>query len=142
MLRLTERSSWEVGEGSGSHVSAEKVPKLSPSSGELDGDLPRTNGCVDEILTSASSVGTQISEGLDLHGSVEKPLMVFSGIGKMGGVLPRSDGCGDEVGAISGLSVDRKSSGVEVGCMGLSVLVADDPAEDFPNSGAVLTSDG
>ena len=47
-----------MGEGSGSHVSAEKVPKLSPSSGELDGDLPRIDECVDDIVTHASLAGT------------------------------------------------------------------------------------
>nr|XP_023873626.1 thaumatin-like protein 1 [Quercus suber] len=49
--------------GSGSHASAEKAPKLSPSTGELGGDLPRADGCVDEILTHDSSAGPQCSEG-------------------------------------------------------------------------------
>nr|POF09828.1 hypothetical protein CFP56_63632 [Quercus suber] len=103
MLRLTERSSWEVGEGSGSHILAEKISKLSPSTGELEGDLPKTDGCVDEFETHVSSEVTQISEGLDPHSSVEKPLMVFLGIGELGDVLTRSDGCGGKVGAVDSL---------------------------------------
>ncbi|KAK9983442.1 hypothetical protein SO802_032967 [Lithocarpus litseifolius] len=142
MLKLTERSSWEVGEGSGSNVSAEKIPKLSPSTDELDGDLIRTDGCVDEIATHVSTARTQISEGSNPHGSAEKPLMVFLGIGEMGGVLIRSDGCGGKVGAVGGHPVDPESSKAEVDCMGFSGMVADGPAEDFPNSGAVLNSEG
>lgn len=58
MLRLTERRSWEVGEGSGSYASIEKFLKFSPSTSELDGDLPRTDECVDEIVTHTSSART------------------------------------------------------------------------------------
>ena len=36
----------------------------------------------------------------------------------------------------------HKSSGVEVGCMGVIGLAFDGPEEDFPNSRAVLNSDG
>nr|POE97245.1 hypothetical protein CFP56_60347 [Quercus suber] len=140
MLQLTERSSWEVGEGSGSHIL--KIPKLSPSTGELEGDLPRTDGCVDEFETHVSSEVTQISEGLDPHGSVEKPLMVFPGTGELGDVLTRSNGCGSKVGVVDGLPEDPNPSGTEVGGMGFSVMVADDQAEDFPNSVVVFTSGG
>ena len=107
--------------------------------GELDGDHPRTDGCT---MTHFSSVVSHFSEGSDPHGSSEKSLMVFPGIDEMGGVLTRSDGCGGQGGAVDGLSVDPKSSGAEVGCMGFSVMVVDDPAEDFPNSGDVFTSSG
>lgn len=55
--RLIERIPWEVGKGSWSHASAEKVPKLSPSTGELAEDLSRADGCVDEVLTCDFSVG-------------------------------------------------------------------------------------
>ena len=108
MLRLTERSKWEVGEGSGSHVSAKKGLKLSPSTGDLDGDLPRTDRRVDGFINHASSTGTQISEGSDPHGSAEKPLMVVSGTDEMGDALTRSDGCGGKVGAVGGLPVYPK----------------------------------
>ncbi|KAL0007922.1 hypothetical protein SO802_009424 [Lithocarpus litseifolius] len=138
MERLTGRSSWEVGEGSGSHTSAEKHPELSPSAGELGGDLPRADGCVEEILSHISSAGPQSSEGSDPHGSAEK----LPGSGEMGGVLPRSDGYSVEVGTVEGIPVACKSSGAEVGCLDDTVLVVDNPAEDFPNSGAVLNSDG
>lgn len=142
LVRLTERSSWEVGKGSGSHVLAEKIMKLSPSTGELGGDLPRTDGFVDEFLTHVSSAGPQISEGSDSHSSAEKLLLVSPSTSEMGGVLPRSDGCGDEFGAVGGPSVGPKSSGAEVGCMGDTVLVADGPAEDFPNFRTVLNPMG
>uniref|UniRef100_A0A7N2KR07 Uncharacterized protein n=1 Tax=Quercus lobata TaxID=97700 RepID=A0A7N2KR07_QUELO len=107
--------------------------------GELDGDHPRTDGCT---MTHFSSAVSHFSEGSDPHGSSEKSLMVFPGTDEMGGVLTRSDGCGGQGGAVDGLSVDPKSSGAEVGCMGFSVTVVDDPAEDFPNSGDVFTSSG
>ena len=41
-----------MGEGSGSLVSVEKGLKLSPGTGELDGGLPRTDGCVDSFCKS------------------------------------------------------------------------------------------
>ena len=107
--------------------------------GELDGDHPRTDGC---IMTHFSSAGSQFSEGSDPHDSSEKSLMVFPGTDEMGGVLTRFDGCGGQGGAVDGLSVDPKSSGAEVGCMGFSVMVADDLVEDFPNSEDVFSSGG
>ena len=55
-----------MGEGSGSH--AEKVPKLSPITDELGGDLSRANGCVEEVFTCDFSMGPQCSEGSDPHG--------------------------------------------------------------------------
>ena len=93
-------------------------------------------------MTHISSAGRQFSEGLDPHGSAKKPLMVFPSTGEMGDVLTRSDGCGGKDGAVDGLLVDPKSNGTEVGCMGFSVMVADDPAEDFPNSRDVFTFGG
>lgn len=131
-----------MGKGSWSHASAEKVPKLSPSIDELAGDLSRADGCVDEVLTCDFSVGPQCSEGSDPYGSVEKLMMVFSGSGEMGEVLPRSDGYGDEVATVGSLLVGSKSSEAKVGCLGDTMMVADSPAKDFPNFGAVLNSDG
>ena len=129
-----------MGDGSGSQ--AEKFLKLSLITGELGGDLPRADGCVEEVWSCNLLAGPQHSEGSDPHGSAEKHLMVFPGSGELGGVSPRSDGYGDEVGAVSGLPVGHKSSEAEVGCLGDTVIVAGSVAEDFPNSGAVLNYDG
>ena len=97
-----------MGDGSGSQ--AEKFPKLSPITGELGGDLPRADGCVEEVWSCNLLAGPQHSEGLNPHGSVEKHLMVFPGSGELGGVSPRSDGYGDEVGAVSGLPVGHNQA--------------------------------
>nr|POE98402.1 hypothetical protein CFP56_65580 [Quercus suber] len=115
---------------------------LSPCTGELDGGLPRIEGCVGEMLTHASSAGTQFSEDSDPHGSTKKPLMVFPGTDEIGGVFSRSDGYNGKVRAVGGLPMDPNSSRVEVGCMGFSVRVAGGPAEDYLSSGLVLNSGG
>ena len=47
-----------MGKRLGSHASAKKGLKLSSSTGELDGDLPRIDECVDDIVTHASLAGT------------------------------------------------------------------------------------
>ena len=138
--RLTERSSWEVGEGSGSQ--AEKVPKLSPITGELGRDFPRADRCVEEVLSCNLLAGPQHSEGSDPYGSAEKHLMVFPSSSELGGVFLRSDGDGDEVGVVGGLPTGHKSNGAEVGCLGDTVIVAYSAAEDFPNSDAVLKYNG
>ena len=129
-----------MGDGSGSQ--AEKFPKLSPITGELGGDLPRADGCVEEVWSCNLLAGPQHSEGSDPHGSAEKHLMVFPGSGELGGVSPRSDGYGDEVWAVGGLLAGHKSSEAEVGCLGDTVIVAGSVAEDFLNFGAVLNYDG
>ena len=120
--RLTERSSWEVGKGSRSQ--AEKVPKLSPITGELGRDLPRADRCVEEVLSCNLLAGPQHSEGSDPYGSAEKHLMVFPSSSELGGVFLRSDGDGDEVRVVGGLPTGHKSNGVEVGCLGDTVIVA------------------
>nr|POF08639.1 hypothetical protein CFP56_39757 [Quercus suber] len=138
--RLTKRSSWEVEEGSGLH--AEKAPKLSPITGELGGDLPRADECVEDVLTCDFLAGPHCSDGPDPHGSAEKLLLVVPVSDELGGVFPRSNGYGDEIGAVGGLPVGHKSSGAEASCVGDTVIVADSPAEDFPNSGVVQNSIG
>nr|POF25604.1 hypothetical protein CFP56_28102 [Quercus suber] len=84
----------------------------------------------------------QCSDGPDPHGLAEKLLLVVLVSGELGGVFPRSDGYGDEIGVVGGLPVGHKSSGAEASCVGDTVIVADSPAEDFPNSSVVQNSDG
>lgn len=129
-----------MGEGSGSQ--AKKVPKLSPITSELGKDLPRADGCVEEVLSCNLLAGPQRSEGSDPHGSTEKHLMVFPSSSELGGVFIRSDGYGDEVRAVGGLPTGHKSSGAKVGCLGDTVIVACSAAQDFPNSGVVLKYNG
>ena len=43
-----------MGEGLGSYVSIKKVPKVHQSTGELGGDFPRFDGCMDKFVTRAS----------------------------------------------------------------------------------------
>nr|POE94931.1 hypothetical protein CFP56_64998 [Quercus suber] len=138
--RLTERSSWEVGEGSG--VQAEKAPKQSLITGELGGDLPKADEHVEEVLTCDLLAGPQCSDGSDPHGPAEKLLLVVPGSGELGGVFPRSDGHGDVIGAVDGLPVGHKSSGAEASGVGDTEIAADSSAEDFPNSGGAQNSDG
>ena len=97
---------------------------------------------MEKVSNCNSLAGPQCSEGSDPHGSAEKFLMVFPGSSELGGVFPRSNGYDDEVGAVGGLPVGHKSSGAEVGCLGDTVIVAGSAADNFPNSSAVLNSDG
>ncbi|KAF3946200.1 hypothetical protein CMV_027505 [Castanea mollissima] len=126
----------------GSHVSAEKVPKVQSSTNELGGDFPRSDGCVDRFVTHAFSAGPQTSEGSGSHGSIKKPFLVSPSTDEIGGVLPRSKGCVDEFVTIGGPLVGLKSSRAEEGCMGSTVFVVDGPAEDVTNFEAIPNSDG
>ena len=55
-MNLTEQSSWEVGEGLGSHGLAEKTLMVPLSTGEMGGVPPRSNGCMDEIVKGGVSL--------------------------------------------------------------------------------------
>ena len=56
LVKLTEQSSWEVGEGSGSHGSAKKTLTMPLSTNKMGGVLPRFDGCMDEIVKGGVSL--------------------------------------------------------------------------------------
>lgn len=56
LVKLIEQSSWEVGEGLGSHGSTEKTLTVPLSIGEMGGVPPRSDGCMDEIVKGSVSL--------------------------------------------------------------------------------------